>query len=259
MIDLKEETVNLIGTNIHTGNLDTYCNTIIDWAKRRKSKFICNANTHMLVYGKLNEDFSKVLDSASLITPDGGPLVSFIKQEGYMNQTRAAGYDLTIKLLELCEKNGLSVGFFGSSNSKLDAAKNNLLSNYPNLIINLMISPPMFDDPKEISDLTKSLKESKCNILFVFLGCPKQEKWMMENTKYLDMPLIGVGGVIDLLTGKYNRAPSFLRNNSLEWLYRLLKEPKRLFKRYLIYNSLYIYFLTKFYLIRFLKNYFTRP
>lgn len=255
---VHKQMVNIIGTNVHVGDLDTYCNTIINWAKCKKSKYICNANTHMLVYRKLNYKFGEVLDSASLITPDGGPLVRFIKKEGHKKQTRAAGYDLTLKLIELCEKNELSVGFFGSSNANLEIAKKNILLDYPNLKINILLSPPIFTDPKDVKNLIEPIQESECNILFVFLGCPKQENWMMEYTKLLDMPLVGVGGVIDLIIGKFDRAPKFMRENSLEWIYRLYKEPKRLYKRYLLYNSLYLYFLLQFYLKRFFLKYLLR-
>ena len=246
--------VNIIGTMVNVGRLSEYSETILEWAVKKQSRYVCVANTHMLVYRKLYPYFGDVLDKAGLVVPDGGPLVKFIKTTGYEFQERAAGYDLTLSIMALCQDHELSVGFFGSSSEELYNAEKTISKIYPKLKINLLLAPPIFKNPDEIEYLLDDIQKSKCQLLFVCLGCPKQENWMRRYSNTLNMPLIGIGGAIDLLSQKYKLAPEFMRNHSLEWLYRLYMEPKRLWKRYLIYNSLYIFYIIQSSLVKLLKK-----
>ena len=240
--------VDILETKINIGTLSEYAQTILEWAESRKSAYVSVANTHMLVVAKQDPAFRNVLNCANLIVPDGGPLVSKIKRNGYKFQERAAGYDLTVELMSRCEKLGLPIGFFGSSKDDLEKCKMEVGELFPDLQLNLLLSPPVFEQLQEVEGFLDQIKKAECKILFVCLGCPKQEFWMNRFSPELSMPLVGIGGALDLLTKKYERAPKFMRENSLEWLYRLYKEPRRLWRRYLVNNSLYIWFLIYQYL-----------
>lgn len=246
--------VNIIGTPVNVGTISEYSKSILQWAVSKQSKYVCVANTHMLVFRKLNTYFGDVLDEASLVVPDGGPLVQFIRAAGHEFQERAAGYDLTLSIIALCQEHKVSIGFFGSSLEELGKAQKIINRLYPQLNIDLLLAPPIFHDPDEVEYLLADIQQSQCQLLFVCLGCPKQEIWMRRYSNRLNMPLIGIGGAIDLLSKKYKLAPEFMRDHSLEWLYRLYKEPKRLWKRYLVFNFLYVFYLAQYSLIKRVKK-----
>jgi N-acetylglucosaminyldiphosphoundecaprenol N-acetyl-beta-D-mannosaminyltransferase len=154
------ESLDIIGTKVHVGTLTEYVDTIIGWAMNRKCSYVCVANTHMLVVAKQKSSFHRVLSSSNLIVPDGGPLVTKIKLNGYKFQERAAGYDLTLKIMSMCEKLDLPIGFFGSSNSELEKCKTEVVKLFPDLRVNLLLAPPIFDDLHEVEYLLNQIQEA---------------------------------------------------------------------------------------------------
>lgn len=208
-----------------------------------KSKYICICNTHSLIEGKKNQKHAMALNDAELCTPDGMPLVWELnrknKQKKNKKQERVDGPNL---MEVLCRNSSYKIFLLGGTNQTLDILENNLKLKNPNINIVGTLSPPFKKMTKEENEeILKTINDSHADIVFVSLGCPKQEIWMNQNYKKVDSILIGVGAAFDFHTNKIKRAPEIMQKLGMEWSYRLFQDPKRLWKRYLINNSLYIY------------------
>jgi N-acetylglucosaminyldiphosphoundecaprenol N-acetyl-beta-D-mannosaminyltransferase len=212
---------------------DSQIQIILAWAKERMSKFVCVANTHMIVEAHHSPQFKNVLHLADLVTPDGMPLVWMMKLLGIRNQNRVAGMDILEALCEEATLQNLSVFFVGSQDDILNRIRLRLEKDFPNLRIAGMESMPFRPLLKEEDEsILEQIKASGASIIFVSLGCPKQELWMAQHRGRLPAVMIGLGGVFPVYAGIQKRAPQWVRENGLEWLYRLIQEPKRLWKRY---------------------------
>jgi N-acetylglucosaminyldiphosphoundecaprenol N-acetyl-beta-D-mannosaminyltransferase len=212
---------------------DGQIQVILSWAKERMSKFVCVANTHMIVEAHHSPQFKTVLHLADLVTPDGMPLVWMMKLLGIHNQNRVAGMDILEALCQEAALQNLSVFFVGSQNDILNRIRLRLEKDFPNLHIAGMESMPFRPLSREEDEsILEQIKASGASIVFVSLGCPKQELWMAQHRGRLPAVMIGLGGVFPVYAGIQKRAPQWIRENGLEWLYRLIQEPKRLWKRY---------------------------
>ncbi|MEM7557221.1 MAG: WecB/TagA/CpsF family glycosyltransferase [Cyanobacteria bacterium P01_A01_bin.84] len=212
---------------------DEQIRTILRWASDRKSKTVCVANVHMLMEAHWNPDFGTVLKNADLVTPDGMPLVWMMRRLGVRSQDRVAGLDILLETCELAQRTGTSLFFVGSQKEILSRMKQRLEKEFPRLEIAAM-EPlpfrPLSSDEDEA--LTKKINDSGAGLVFVSLGCPKQENWMAEHKDRIQAVMIGLGGAFPVYAGLHNRAPRFIREFGLEWLYRLVQEPRRLYGRY---------------------------
>ena len=209
---------------------------ILRWAKARDSKFVCLANVHMVMEAYKNQIFAQVLHQADLVTPDGKPLVLMLRRMGIFNQNQVAGMDVFLNLCDLGEKSGTKVYFLGSTLDILEKMKRRLNRDYPILQVVGMKSIP-FMSIEEMSqsrdlNLIEEINQSGAEIIFVCLGCPKQEMWMAQHQGAIKGVMIGVGAVFSMYAGLTPRAPSWMQQVSLEWLYRLIQEPRRLWRRY---------------------------
>jgi len=186
-----------------------------------------------------------------MVLPDGAPVAWTLRTEGCHAQRRVPGPDLMDELLRRCQAEALPVYFYGSTDSTLRLLRDRLRSLFPLLNIVGMESPP-FGDIAEIEsvDSAARINDSGCAVLFVGLGCPKQEVWMSRNSPRISAVMIGVGAAFDFIAGTVNRAPPMFRDNGFEWLYRLVSEPARLWRRYLIYNSVFLGVVMKQKLLR---------
>ena len=190
--------------------------------------------------------FADVVNSADLVCADGMPLVKAIDIKYGRKIERVAGMDIMPALIEAAAESGLSVYFYGSTDEILRQIVKKAKSDHPRIRIAGYYSPPfrpMKED--EISNVRKRINESKAQIVLVALGCPKQEKWMAENSQYLNAVLLGVGGAFPVYVKYHKRAPKWMREMSLEWFYRLMQDPKRLYKRYLYANSKFLFLFAK--------------
>lgn len=195
--------------------------------KEDKQAFIITANTEIVMFGKKDAEFKKVLENADFVTPDGIGVVWAGRYFGYEVPERVAGFDLAQELLEMANENSLSVFFFGASPGVAQKAMENAKLKYAKLnCVGCRDGFFTLDDTKKI---VEQINSARADILFVALGAPKQEKWLHENRHLLKSKiLIGVGGTFDVMAGISKRAPIYWQNFGLEWLYRLCKEPKRL-------------------------------
>jgi N-acetylglucosaminyldiphosphoundecaprenol N-acetyl-beta-D-mannosaminyltransferase len=236
----------LISIDISRGTYDDFVSAVLKYAKAKISSYVCVANVHMVVEAYEHPDFAEIVNSADIVTPDGMPLTKAIKALYREDQERVDGMSLLPILLDESQKNNLSVYFYGSSQETLDETSNHLKTNYPNLQIAGMYSPPFRQlTTEEEEEIAVKITASGANILFVVLGCPKQERWMAAMKGKIPAIMLGIGGALPVLIGQQKRAPEWMQKNSLEWLYRLAQEPSRLFKRYFKTNTMFLYLMAK--------------
>ncbi|MBW4685938.1 MAG: WecB/TagA/CpsF family glycosyltransferase [Komarekiella atlantica HA4396-MV6] len=212
---------------------DDQIQTILKWASTRESKTVCVANVHMLMEAHSNPEFASVLRNADLVTPDGMPLVWMMRKMGARYQDRVAGMDIFLALCQLAQTQNLSVFFVGSQTEILSRMRKKLEREFPQLKIAAM-EPLPFRPLTEIEDeaLIKKINYSGASVVLVSLGCPKQENWMAQHKGKIQAVMLGLGGVFPVYAGIHKRAPRMIRDLGLEWLYRWVQEPRRLWGRY---------------------------
>lgn len=207
--------------------------TILKWAIARESKYVCVANVHMLMEAHWHPEFADVLHHADMVTPDGMPLVWMMRQMGSRQQDRVAGMDLFLALCDKAQSENVSIFCVGSQNEILSRMRKRLEQEFPRLKIAAM-EPLPFRPLTEAEDevLINTINSSGAGVVFVSLGCPKQETWIAEHQDKIQAVMIGVGGVFPVYAGIKKRAPRIIRDLGMEWLYRWIQEPRRLWRRY---------------------------
>ena len=231
----------VININVNEISYEAATRQIQVWSTRRESRYVCVANVHMLMEAFDSSEFAKVVNGADLVTPDGVPLVWMMRAKGQREQTRVYGPTLMLHILNAASHENLPVGFFGSKPEVLNLLINRMLSKYKNLKVTFSCSPsfkPM--SPEEDAMIIEKINESDARILFVGLGCPKQEIWMAEHRNKVKAVMIGVGAAFDFHADLKPQAPLWMQNIGLEWLFRLLTEPRRLWRRYLYHNPRFV-------------------
>ena len=218
---------------------------VIDWAKTRESRYVCACNVHVVVTATSDHRLANAIEGADLATPDGMPIAWSLRRAGFRDQKRISGPDLMLKVCEYAAREGISVFLFGSLDSTLAALKKRLLALFDGLQIVGTHAPP-FREPTdaESRDVVASINQSGAGIVFVGLGCPKQELWMARHRGQVDAVMLGVGAAFDYHAGTLQRAPRWMRQAGLEWLFRLAAEPGRLWHRYLVTNTFFLAAIT---------------
>ncbi|WP_276091072.1 WecB/TagA/CpsF family glycosyltransferase [Pedobacter sp. JY14-1] len=236
----------IISIDISNGTYEQFVSAIMTYAKNKQSSYVCVANVHMCIEATESAEFRQIVNNADLVTPDGMPLAQSFKWLYRTHQERVDGMSLLPRLLAEAESQKLTVYFYGGTQATLNATSEYLKMRYPNLKVAGMYSPPfrpLMAEEKEA--ITEMIAASGSHLVFVVLGCPKQERWMAEMKGAIPSVMLGIGGALPVLVGQQKRAPEWMQKNSLEWLYRLAQEPTRLFKRYLVTNSKFIYLIIK--------------
>ncbi|MEI2369146.1 WecB/TagA/CpsF family glycosyltransferase [Niallia circulans] len=245
MSSKKVRLFNIEFDNINFTELSSY---IKESVINKKPKYIVTCNVDHIVQLSNDLEFQEVYRKADIKVADGVPIVWASKLLMSPIKQKISGSDILPVLGEEFEKNNYKIFFLGSAEGVAEKAKLNLQKVYPKLNIVKCYSPPYgFENNKIENDkIIKIIKETSPDILFVGLGAPKQEKWIYKYYKDYQVPLsIGVGGTFDLLAGNLKRAPLIFQKYGLEWFWRLCQEPKRLWKRYLIDDSKFLYILLK--------------
>jgi N-acetylglucosaminyldiphosphoundecaprenol N-acetyl-beta-D-mannosaminyltransferase len=236
----------LISIDISLGSYETFVEKLMDLAAAGQSEYACVANVHMLIEASQSAAFADIVNKAILVTPDGQPLTWALRILYGIQQERVAGMDLLPDLLTAAEKRNIPVAFYGGTEEMLDKSRVVLEKKHPALVITKMYSPPFRMLTHEEEDaVVDAFRVSRAALIFVVLGCPKQEKWMAFMRGKINAVMIGVGGALPVFAGLQKRAPHWMQKSGLEWLYRLAKEPVRLFRRYAYTNSQFIYLVLK--------------
>lgn len=232
--------------------------SIENWiAEGSFGNYVVVSNAYDLVMNAQDEAIKKSANNSNLTIPDGFSLVMLGRLHGYPLAKRAYGPDLMFEFLKLAEKKGYSNFFYGSTEETLKLLVNNLKKKLPNLTIVGTLSPPFRElSEEEKKEQVDIINQSHPDLVWVGLGTPKQQLWMYEYKDKLKVPvLVGTGAAFDFLAGSKVQAPRWMRDNGLEWLFRLISEPRRLWKRYLIGNLVFLrLFLKEFVKLKILKK-----
>jgi N-acetylglucosaminyldiphosphoundecaprenol N-acetyl-beta-D-mannosaminyltransferase len=236
----------IIDARIDAVTYDEALRMILDWARAGESRYVCAAPLHSVLVAHDSEQFRQVLSEADLVTPDGAPVAWALRKLGNAGQRRVSGPDLMLLVLEAAAKEGLPVALHGSSQECIDILTRDLPKRFPGLQIVYAVSPPFrqLTDAEEADTLSR-INASGARLLFVGLGCPKQEQWMHDRKGRVAAVMLGVGAAFDMHAGLLKRAPKWMRTIGLEWFHRLLSEPRRLFHRYVVYCPRFFWLFAK--------------
>jgi len=248
--------IKIIKMNVDVITVSGLLASIKNFVGRKVGAYVCLSNVHMCMEVNDSEDFENVINHADIVVADGRPIFWAQRLLGSKTASQVRGIDLMKALCMLASQNNFNVGLYGGySNNVLDDLKSILRNSYPRLNISYAFSPPFRDlENKEKSENRKKIESCEVDILFVGIGCPKQEFWMASNKDELKCVMVGVGAAFDFIVGNKRQAPRWVQYFGLEWLSRLISEPKRLWRRYLIQNTRFIfYFIRQLIVINFKK------
>ncbi|MEH7146447.1 WecB/TagA/CpsF family glycosyltransferase [Priestia megaterium] len=242
-------TCNILGVNIAAVNMKwllKYLNVNVksQLGNRLAGDYICVSNVHTTVLSYEDRSYCKVQNGGLMAIPDGGPLSTIGRRRGFKNMDRTTGPSLMEELFKTSVENGYSHFFYGSTEETLEKLCGKLKKTYPGIQIAGSYSPPFRPlAPEEDLEIVTQINKVNPDFVWVGLGAPKQEKWMAEHFGQLCGLMIGVGAGFDYYAGNINRAPKWMQTNNLEWFYRLIQDPRRLFKRYFHTNIKFIWLI----------------
>ncbi len=242
----KQERVRVVSLFPDVVTHDSAIEKVAELVKEKRGGYVCFSTVHMVMEAYDDAEFGAKVNGADLIVTDGMPIVWMQKLQGKNKASRVRANDLMIMLCEFAAKENLSVGFYGGKPEVLGAIRAKAEKDLPNLQIPYAFSPP-FRALTETEDkkITEEINAAKPDILFMGLGCPKQENWMAAHKDKLQAVMLGVGASFDFYAGNVKESPAWLGKLGLEWLFRLTQEPKRLWRRYLILNPRFLWQCTK--------------
>lgn len=236
----------VLGLRVDLTSYDETIARIIELARRGLGGYVCVANVHVAIEAEDDARFAEMVNAADLVLPDGVPLVWMQRLQGNENATQVRGPSLMPMLMRQAEAHSLKVGFIGGLPPVLETIRDRASREFPDLDIAYVHSPPFREaSSREIEQDCKEIGEAGVQILFVGLGCPKQERWMASNRSSIDAVMIGVGAAFDLYAGNIREAPRWMSKLGLEWMFRLVQEPRRLFSRYLAVNPRFVWLAAK--------------
>lgn len=231
----------ILGVKITASTYREVADKGLAWAKRGESRAVFFANVHVLMEGFDDSSFRAHLNSADMVNPDGMPLVWSLKAIGESGATRVYGPDAMECLLGVAQESDIPVAFYGGSEETLEVLFAEVRRRYPQLRIVFTMSPPFRPlDRAEDEEVTMQISGSGARMLFVGLGCPKQERWIIDHRGRIPAVMFGVGCAFDFLAGTKAQAPRWMMRNGLEWVFRFASEPRRLAGRYLKHNPRFI-------------------
>jgi N-acetylglucosaminyldiphosphoundecaprenol N-acetyl-beta-D-mannosaminyltransferase len=231
----------VVGIRVDVTSYSEAVGLILKWASAFESRYVCVGNVHMMMEAYDSPMFKDIVYNADLVTPDGMPLVWMMQISGVRKQQRVYGPMLMLHVLEAAVREGVPVGYYGGKSHVLELLVKWSQTKFPGLNVVFVQSPPFRElTPEEDTSIVEDINRSGARILFVGLGCPKQEMWMAEHRGKVNAVMIGVGAAFDFHAGVKPQAPLLLQRLGLEWFFRLLSEPRRLWRRYLYHNPRFI-------------------
>jgi N-acetylglucosaminyldiphosphoundecaprenol N-acetyl-beta-D-mannosaminyltransferase len=231
----------VLGLPVDTVTGSQAAQIIFDWAARHESRTVCLCNTDSLVRGMRDERHARSLTSADLVLPDGAPVAWAAGEVEGHKQPRVPGPDLMWDCCARAADLRVPVFLYGGTPTTLDRLQQRLRASLPKIEIAGAISPPFRQlSPEEDTSIVDQINRSGAGLVWVGLGCPKQEAWLAAHRGPVHAVMLGVGAAFDFHAGTVKRAPEWMQHHGLEWLYRLGQDPRRLARRYLVGNSLFM-------------------
>jgi N-acetylglucosaminyldiphosphoundecaprenol N-acetyl-beta-D-mannosaminyltransferase len=214
---------------------------VLAWTREARSCYVCVAAVNNIMEARDSDEYRVVMEQADLVTSDGMPLVWLLRRLGMPRATRVYGPDLMTAVLAAAAAEGIAVGFYGGSRAVLARLIEVAQKRFPALRVVYAESPPFRDlTAEEDQRIASRIERSGARILFVGLGSPKQDRWMHARRGRIDAVMLGVGAAFDFFAGAKPQAPAWMRRSGLEWLFRLVTEPRRLWRRYLTQNPRFL-------------------
>jgi N-acetylglucosaminyldiphosphoundecaprenol N-acetyl-beta-D-mannosaminyltransferase len=233
---------NILDLPIAASNYGDFIGEALGWARSRESKAICFVTVHGVMEAYDKPGFKSLYSKADRLNPDGMPLVWGLRALGVPCASRVYGPDTTEMLLAAAEENSIPVGFYGASDDTLNKLIVEVKRRWPAIDIVYRESPPFRKlTAEEDEETVRKITESGARFLFVGLGCPKQEEWVVRHRGQIPAVLLAVGAAFDFIAGTKPQAPRWMMAAGLEWVFRLATEPRRLFKRYVKHNFRFMY------------------
>ncbi|HEY4374008.1 MAG TPA: WecB/TagA/CpsF family glycosyltransferase [Burkholderiales bacterium] len=231
----------VLGAFIDALDWDEVLDLIQRWARTHTSRSVCCCNAHSLVTMRQSSEVDAAIGSADLSVPDGMPVAWMLRKLGFASQPRLNGPDLMWRYCRLAEREGTTIFLYGNRDSVLEILRARLQGAFPRLRVAGMIAPPYRPlTEAEDEEVVARINDSGAGVVFVSLGCPKQEMWMAQHRTRIHAVQIGVGAAFDYHAGTLKRAPLWMQRHGLEWLHRLCTEPRRLWRRYFYTNALFV-------------------
>lgn len=238
----------VIGCSIDAIDWDAALEAVSGWASRRESRYVCHCNVHSVVTARRDSRFQQVLNGADMATPDGMPIAWVLRCFGFKQQPRISGPDMMWKYCAHAAAAGHHIYLYGGTLETLRLLTKKLLAAFPGLKIVGAEAPPFRElTPPEERETVDRINRSGAHVVFVSLGCPRQEYWMAANRGSIHAVMLGVGAAFDYHAGTLRRAPPWMREHGLEWLHRMLAEPHRLLRRYLVTNTLFAIYIAAYF------------
>ncbi len=234
----------ILDTNINVTSMQETVEYIIENLEALRGSYICVSNVHTTVMSHDDESYNRIQNSAAMALPDGKPLSVVSRKRGFLDAQRVTGPDLMGEIFALSGRMPLKQYFYGGKEETLQLLAEKLPKKYPGIPIAGMYSPPFRPlTEEEDTEMIRRINESQPDIVWVGLGAPKQERWMYDHRDKIHAVMIGVGAGFDYHAEVIKRAPAWMQKCSLEWLYRLMQDPGRLFKRYFVTNIKFIFLI----------------
>lgn len=222
---------------------------ILAWASSRESRYVCLANVHMTTASHDSAELRAIVNGADLVAPDGMPLVWALRLLGVPTATHVRGSTLTLCLIERAAAMDVPIGFYGGTPEAMALLLRVCQRRFSALRVAYAHAPPFRQlTTDEDAAVIREINASGLGILFVGLGCPKQEQWMASHKGAVNAVMLGVGAAFDFLAGVKPEAPKWMQRAGLEWLFRLATEPRRLGWRYAYHNPRFAVLLAAQYL-----------
>lgn len=233
---------NIMGVNIAAINMEWLLRFTEEHIKELSGEYLCVSNVHTTVTAWEDSEYQKIQNGGIMAIPDGVPLVLVSHKRGFSKTQRTDGPSYMMEVLKRSEKNGYRHFFYGSTEETLNSMKETLEKDYPGVQVVGMYSPPFRPLTEEEDKQTiEMINASAADFVWIGLGAPKQERFMAAHQGQLKGLMVGVGAGFDYLAGNIKRAPKWMQDCSLEWFYRMIQDPKRLFWRYVRTNSIFIW------------------
>lgn len=234
--------VNVLGVGVSATTMERTLDMIGHWIGERDARYVCVSGVHGVMESQRDDGLRRIHNQAGLVTPDGMPLVWISRLRGYGPVERVYGPDLMLACCARSETRGYRHFFYGGNNGVPELLAERLLRRFPGLTVAGCYSPPFRPlSAEEDEAIVRRINEARPDIVWVGLSTPKQERWMHAHRGRVEAPvMIGVGAAFDFHAGLKRQAPPWMQRNGLEWLFRLLMEPRRLWRRYLVNNPLFV-------------------